>query len=95
VRDVPTERKGLENLLRAESPAHTVYDVRYVEPRFRVGVQATLGYDAVVARIPQGVRLGDAALRQGAVLTAAPRTRNGPSMVVGTSARVGTSTKVT
>jgi phage tail-like protein len=95
VRASAQERKGLENLLRAESPAHTAYDVRYVEPRFRVGVQATLGYDAVVARIPQGVRLGDATLRQGAVLTGAPRKRKGPAMTVGGEARVGTSTKVT
>ena len=95
VRSSPEERKGLENLLQAESPAHTLYDVRYVEPRFRVGVQAMLGYDSVIARIPQGVRLGDAELGQGTVLTGAPRTRKGPSMVVGANARIGTSTKLT
>ncbi len=95
VRASPEERKGLENLLRTEAPAHTLYDIRYVEPRFRVGVQAVLGYDAVIARTPQGVRLGDAQLRRATVLGPSPRMRNGPSLVVGAQARVGTTTKLT
>ena len=95
VRASAEERKGLENLLRTESPAHTLHDIRYVEPRFRVGVQAMLGYDAVVARSPQGVRLGDDRLRHGTVLGPSNRTRRGPSLVVGGTARVGTTTRLT
>ena len=52
-------RKALDNLLRAESPAHTRWDLRYVEPRFRIGVQSMIGFDAVVGCVPQGVTLGE------------------------------------
>jgi phage tail-like protein len=87
-------RKGLESLLRAEAPAHTAWDIRYVEPRFRVGVQAVIGYDSVIARTPVGVRLGDAMLRQGTVLGPAPHARGGPSVVVGRQARIGETTRL-
>jgi phage tail-like protein len=93
IRHSAAERKGLENLLRAEAPAHTAYDVRYVEPRFRVGVQAMIGFDAVVARTPQGVSLGDAKLRQGSVLTGAPG--RAPGFRVGARATPSITTKLT
>jgi phage tail-like protein len=62
------DRKGLENLLRAESPAHTKWTIHYVEPRFRIGFQSMIGLDAVVGRYPAGVRLQEATLRNGTVL---------------------------
>jgi len=62
------ERKGLENLLKAESPAHTKWTIHYVEPRFRIGFQSMIGLDAVVGRYPSGIRLREAKLRNGTVL---------------------------
>jgi phage tail-like protein len=38
--------------LDAEKPAHTAYDLCLVEPRFRVGVQSTVGLDTIVAVRP-------------------------------------------
>jgi phage tail-like protein len=61
-------RKGLENLLKAESPAHTKWTIHYVEPRFRIGFQSMIGLDAVIARYPIGVRLQESRLRNGTVL---------------------------
>ena len=64
-RDSTQMRKALDNLLRQEAPAHTRYSVHFVEPRFRIGVQSMLGFDAVVAALPQGVSLGVDAARPG------------------------------
>ncbi|MBB3219829.1 phage tail protein [Pseudoduganella umbonata] len=58
VRDDDAGRKALDNLLAAESPAHTRWHVEYVEPRFRIGVQSTLGFDAVIAAPPPAHALG-------------------------------------
>ncbi len=91
VRDDASERRALEQLLARESPAHTVADICYVEPRFRVGVQATIGLDSVIARTPRGVTVDVSRLRQGTVLTGRP---HAPGLEVG-NARVGTTTRLT
>ncbi|ACZ30968.1 phage tail protein [Xylanimonas cellulosilytica DSM 15894] len=83
----PQQRKVVDGLLRFATPAHTAGDVRYVEPRFRIGLQSSLGLDAVVARIPSGITVGGTALGT-AVLTGndahlgAPR-RLGSTSVLG------------
>jgi len=84
-------RRALEQLVARETPAHVQTDIRYVEPRFRVGVQAMIGLDSVIARTPLGVTLDDARLRQGTILTGRPRT---PDLRVG-DARLGTTTRLT
>jgi phage tail-like protein len=88
------ERRALEQLLAREVPAHTLYDVRYVEPRFRVGVQAMLGLDSVIARTPKDVFLGQSTLGRGSLLSPPPARRGGPRLRVG-EARVGSTTVLT
>ena len=88
------ERKGLENLLKFESPAHTRWTIHYVEPRFRIGFQSTIGLNAVVARYPQGVRLEEARLGQGTVLSPAPGLEGSQSFSIGKAARIGSSTEL-
>jgi phage tail-like protein len=90
IRDCASERRALEQLLAREAPAHAQVDIRYVEPRFRVGVQATIGLDSAIARTPAGVTLDRSMLRQGTVLTGRPY---GPHLEVGES-RVGTTTRL-
>lgn len=52
-------RRGLENLLRSESPAHLLYEIRPVYPRLRIGIQSCVGLDTVVGRYPEpGVLAG-------------------------------------
>jgi phage tail-like protein len=94
VRDCESERRALEQLLAREAPAHTLYDLRYVEPRFRVGVQATIGLDSVVARTPKDVHLGESTLGRGSILSSPPGRRGGPKLRVG-EARVGSTTALT
>jgi phage tail-like protein len=94
VRDDGPERRAFEQLLGAETPAHAACEVHYVEPRFRVGRQATIGLDSVIARTPAGVRLATNSLGQGTVLTARPGSRPGSSVRVGDT-RIGTTTLLT
>lgn len=85
-------RQALENLLEAEKPAHTLHQLQFVAPRFRIGVQSMIGFDAVVGCYPQGVTLNQTPLGKASVLTErAPAT---PSLVIGKQARVGTTTKL-
>jgi hypothetical protein len=81
-------RKGLENLLNAESPAHTIHTIEYVEPRFRVGIQSMIGLDSVIGRYPEGVTLNATQLGSNSVLSGAGR----PALTAGEAARIGTST---
>jgi hypothetical protein len=52
-------RRALERALDAEKPAHTQYHLCLAEPRLRVGMQANLGLDAIVAGPAEGLRLDE------------------------------------
>lgn len=88
-------RKALDNLLKAESPAHTQYQLEYVEPRFRIGFQSMIGFDSVIGRLPQGVTLNETPLGRASVLGAPPHKQGGPSLEIGKEARIGTTTILT
>ncbi|MCA9909132.1 MAG: hypothetical protein KC519_10830, partial [Anaerolineae bacterium] len=51
VRSADDERM-LRRAIDSEKPAHTDYDLHLVEARFRVGVQARLGVDAIIGALP-------------------------------------------
>ena len=59
VQQTPTLERAISHLLKTEVPAHVAVDLHYVAPRFRVGQQAMLGLDSVVARTPGGVKLAN------------------------------------
>jgi phage tail-like protein len=80
-------RRSLENLLRAESAAYLAYDIEYVEPRMRIGVQSMIGFDSVIGRLPQGVTLDRSSLGRATVLTSAKGAS--PLVRVGRSSRMG------
>lgn len=85
-------RKALSNLLRRESPAHTAWDVNYVEPRFRIGVQSMIGFDAVIGSVPRGMRLGQSPLGAGTMIESKKRRDRG--LRIGKSGRVGTGSRL-
>jgi phage tail-like protein len=87
-------RKALENLLRSAQPAATRAHIEYVEPRFRIGFQSTIGFDSVVARYPAGVTLNETPLGRSSVLTEPPHKQGGPSLEIGKQARIGATTKL-
>ena len=66
-RDEP-RRRALARLVDDERPAHARACIAYVEPRFRVGVQSSIGLDAVVGRYPDAQPLDQAVLGQATVL---------------------------
>lgn len=93
VRKPGADQRALQQLLQREVPAHVQVVLHHVEPRFRVGVQAMVGLDSVIARTPRGVSLNDNALGSGTVLGGAPGRPRSPGLEVGRS-RVGPPTAV-
>jgi phage tail-like protein len=86
------KRRGLINLLEAEKPAHTQYQIEYVTPRMRIGFQSMIGLDSVVGRYPSGVTVGQK-LGKDSVLSGAPA-QGGPSFGIGWSSRIGPGSKL-
>jgi phage tail-like protein len=85
-------RKGLETLIKSESPAGTSGALRFVEPRFRIGVQSMLGFDAVVASLPRDITLGVTPLGLASILTEPPHLEGGPAIALDREGRIGTTT---
>jgi phage tail-like protein len=56
------QRQALRDLIEAEKPAHTDFQLCLAEPRMRVGVQARLGIDSIVAGPPRTMALDRAEL---------------------------------
>lgn len=69
-------------VLDSERPAHTAYHLCIVEPRLRVGVQARLGVDAIVASSPEPTLLDDVGAA-GLVLDGPPAGRLGEGTRIG------------
>lgn len=91
-------RRGLHNLLETEKPGHAMAQIEYVAPRFRVGVQSMIGFDAVVGRYPQGMTLAIDAqtgqpLGKDTVLTAPPG-QTQPAMQIGKTGRVSSTSQL-
>jgi phage tail-like protein len=88
------ERRALQNLIRLEMPAHTQMQLEFVEPRFRIGFQATIGLNTVVGCYPEGVTLNETPLGGASVLGAPPNQGGGPSFAIGKVARLGSTTRL-
>jgi phage tail-like protein len=67
----PALARAFQQLVDSERPAHVQANVVFVEPRFRVGVQAMLGLDAVIGVRPVATVLDATQLGHGTVLAAA------------------------
>jgi phage tail-like protein len=93
-RQTDRTRKAFENLIKTEAPAGTFGTLQFVEPRFRIGIQSLLGFDSVVAAVPQGVTLGATPLGAASILTAPPHTQGGPAIALDKEGRVGTTTRL-
>lgn len=92
-----TDRRALESLLEREKPGHTQYQLEFVEPRFRIGYQSTIGFDSVVGRYPEGINLDKNALTRtplgkSTVLGSSMEREDGPSMKIGRRSSIGTTT---
>jgi len=54
----PGALADVQAVLEREKPAHTAYHLCVIEPRMRVGVQARVGIDAIVAQGPPAAQTG-------------------------------------
>lgn len=89
----PGARRGLDRLVRAERPAHAAYQIVWVEPRFRVGIQSMIGFDSVIGCYPGGgVTLGAAPLGRATVL--GPGDDKGEPPAISSDARIGRTTRL-
>ena len=78
------ERGAIMRLVDQFRPAHAAARIVYVAPRMRIGIQAAIGFDAVIARYPTATTtLGDMRLGRGSV-TPVPR-RDEPRRLGGDS----------
>lgn len=93
----PAQREMLQRVVEAEKPAHTDYHLCFVEPRMRVGFQARLGIDSIVAGPPEPLALTGSVLGVESYLgKGAESGRIGQAgSRVGQSARLGQDTHVT
>jgi hypothetical protein len=77
-------------MIDREKPAHTAYHLCIVEPRMRVGFQARVGIDTIVAGAPAAGKLGDQTILGAEVaLSGQPAGRIGERSQVGLTTRVG------
>ena len=83
-------RTAIERLITLGKPAHTAHQLELVEPRFRIGIQATIGLDSVVGLYPQGFKLDQRRLGRDTVLGETPG--EPPTFQVGAQSRIGTTT---
>jgi phage tail-like protein len=86
------KKRGLINLLEAEKPAHTQYQIEYVSPRLRIGFQSMIGLDSVIGRYPADFKLGQK-LGKASVLSGSPG-QGGPSFEIGRRSRIGQSSNL-
>jgi phage tail-like protein len=89
-----TQRKVLENLLKAESPAHTQYRIEYVEPGFRIGVQSMIGFDAVIGRTERDITLDETPLGTASLPRDYTQAQGGTPFQIGRESHIGITTRL-
>jgi hypothetical protein len=92
--DDATQQQTVERVIAMAKPAHTQHFIQYVEPRFRIGIQALVGIDTYVARYPSSTPEGEARLGDDAVLGPSPDESTPPSMRIGSHTRIGSTTVI-
>ncbi|MFC4158641.1 phage tail protein [Chitinimonas lacunae] len=75
--NTPQRARALSRMLHADTPAHVETRLVPVEPRFRIGVQAMLGLDAVIGYRAAPTELDGMTLGRGTVLDEAADGRAG------------------
>ena len=84
-----SDQMALQQIIDIAKPAHTVGQLRWAEPRFRVGIQAYVGVDTVVGKYPQGVIEGQGQLGYDTVLGSPAEQKARPKVSVGRTTRLG------
>jgi phage tail-like protein len=88
----PVDQSLVMNVVETEKPAHTGFHICFAGPRMRVGIQARIGVDALVAAGPEEMTLGETSVLGAGTVLGGPEM--GPASV-GTHAHVGIDMLVT
>jgi hypothetical protein len=84
-------KAAVQRLLDNDKPAWTQARLRFVLPRMRIGIQASIGFDSVVGCWPEGVVLDAARLGHATVLSAGSNVDAGQRLGQG---RVGAGARI-
>jgi phage tail-like protein len=87
-----TDQMALQQIIEMAKPAHTQAQLRWDEPRFRIGLQSFVGVDTVLAKYPVGMIEGQGSLGYDTVLGSPEESTKRPSSSVGRSSRIGCNT---
>lgn len=87
-----SDRLSLEQIIDMAKPAHTQAQLRWDEPRFRIGLQSFVGVDTVLAEYPVGMIEAQGKLGYDTVLGTPEKSTKRPSSQVGRSSRIGCNT---
>jgi phage tail-like protein len=87
-----SDRVALEQIIDMAKPAHTQAQLRWDEPRFRIGLQSFVGVDTVLGKYPVGMIEGQGKLGYDTVLGSPEKSTERPSSSVGRSSRIGCNT---
>lgn len=85
---------AIQQIIDMAKPAHTIGQLQWQEPRFRVGIQGFIGVDTVIAEYPLGVIAGQGRLGYDTVLGTPGQSRLRSPFRIGDGARVGSSTRL-
>ena len=88
------EEQTLQRILELASPAHTQGTIQFIEPNFQVGMQSFIGLDTVVGRRPRQTITGEGTLGDDTVVGPALVEDRPPSMRIGKTARIGSTTRL-
>src|SRR5262245_17906116 len=88
----PIQRRALRRVVEAEKPAHTDFHLCFIEARMRVGFQARIGIDSIIAGPPPPMELNGATLGYDSYLAA--EEDEGQAGRVGKRARIGRDTVI-
>jgi len=92
--DGEKKERAVRNIVEVEKPAHTQYTICKVGPRFRVGVQSTIGVDTYIGVYSEMILCFRSTLGINSILGESPEEKGPPALRIGKKSRIGVSTLV-
>lgn len=92
--DGKKKERAIRNIVDVEKPAHTQYSILQVDPRFRVGVQSTIGVDSIIASYPETFLGSGSTLGIDSILGATSAEKAPPTLRIGKKSRIGVDTTI-
>lgn len=92
--DGDKKENAIRRIADMEKPAHTQYSICKVGPRFRVGLQSTIGIDTIIGVYPEIILGFRSTLGIDSVLGQSKDSRTGPVQSIGKRSRIGIDTAI-